>query len=242
MCAEVYFHLKKVLKKNNYSIGVGDEGGYAPLSKSNEEPFLMMSEAISNAGYEPGKDVVFGIDAAATEFYKNGAYSLEKEGIEIDNLKLTSFYKNLAGKYPICSMEDIFSEDDWQGFKNFTLSINNKIQIVGDDLYVTNIKRLERGIKEKTTNSILIKLNQIGTLSETIDAVLLARENGMTAVVSHRSGETEDSYIADFVVAFGTGQIKTGAPCRSERTVKYNRLMQIERELKGKASYGKFPF
>lgn len=242
MCAETYFHLKKVLNKNKYSIGVGDEGGFAPALQSNEEPFQLMSEAIKNAGYKLGQDIFFGIDSAASEFYKDGKYKLLKEGLEVDSQGLANFYRKLATKYPIISMEDIFSEDDWQGFKDFTATVKNTIQIVGDDLYVTNVKRLGRGIKEKTTNSVLIKLNQIGTMSETVDAILLARKNKMTAVVSNRSGETDDSFLADFVVAMGTGQIKTGAPCRGERTTKYNRLMKIERKLAGQSSYYQFPF
>jgi len=242
MCAETYFQLRKVLNKNNYSVNVGDEGGFAPALQSNEEPFQLMSEAIKNAGYKLGEDIFFCIDSAASEFYKDGKYKLQKEGVEVDSQGLANFYKKLAIKYPIISMEDIFSEDDWQGFKDFTAAVKNKIQIVGDDLYVTNSKRLERGIKEKTTNSVLIKLNQIGTISETVDAILLARKNKMTAVVSHRSGETDDSFLADFVVAMGTGQIKTGAPCRGERTAKYNRLMKIERKLAGQSSYYQFPF
>jgi len=258
MCAEIYANLKKILKANGYGVGVGDEGGYAPAVKSNEEPFKLMSEAIAAAGYNAGKpasapslqssgvarDVCLGIDAAATEFLnkETGKYSLHKEGKEMTSDELSAFYQDLASHYPIVSMEDIFSEDDWSGFGNFTKATNNKIQIVGDDLYVTNPKRLARGVEEKTTNSILIKLNQIGTISETVDAILLARKNGMTSVVSHRSGETKDTFIADFVVAMSTGQIKTGAPCRSERTAKYNRLMKIERELGDKAKYVTFPF
>jgi enolase len=201
-----------------------------------------MSHAIKLSGYKLGKDVVFGIDAAATEFFMEGRYHLKKENKVVANQELSEFYQELAKIYPIRTMEDIFSEDDWQGFADFTKKTRNKVQIVGDDLYVTNITRLEEGINKKATNSILIKLNQIGTLSETIAAILLARKHDMTSVISHRSGETEDDYIADLVVAMGTGQIKTGAPCRSERTVKYNRLMKIEKELGKKASIMKFPF
>lgn len=242
MCAEVYHQLKGVLKAHSYATGVGDEGGYAPGFHSNEEPFQLMAEAIEKAGYILGKDIYFGIDSASSEFFEDGVYRLAKEGKTVDGQGLAEFYQNLRAKYPIISFEDIFAEDDWESFKNFTALVNNQAQIIGDDLYVTNIKRLQKGIENKATNSILIKLNQIGTLSETIKAILLARQNGLSAVVSHRSGETEDSFIADFVVAMGTGQIKTGAPCRSERVCKYNRLMQIEKELGEKAVYAKFPF
>lgn len=242
MNAEVYAHLKKILKSKGYAIGVGDEGGFAPSFKSNEEPFQLMSEAIDKAGYVLGKDICFGIDAAASEFYKDGSYVLNKEGKTVSSAELAEFYRDIASRYPIISMEDIFAEDDWAAYQDFMVKDGGKTQIVGDDLYVTNVTRLERGIKEKTTNSILIKLNQIGTISETVDAIMLARKNGMTAVVSHRSGETEDAFIADFVVAMGTGQIKTGAPARSERNAKYNQLMRIERELGNKAVYAVFPF
>jgi len=243
MNAEVYMQLKKIIKKKGYSTTVGDEGGFAPSNlKSNEEPFELMSEAIKATGYILGKDICFGIDPAASEFYKDGKYVLNKEGKIVTSDELSDFYRGLASKYPIISMEDIFAEDDWSGFQKYTAIVNGKTQIVGDDIYVTNPKRLARGIKEKTTNSILIKLNQIGTLTETVKTVLLARKNRMTAVVSHRSGETEDSFIADFVVAMGIGQIKTGAPARSERLAKYNQLMRIERELSEKAVYMKFPF
>lgn len=242
MCAEVYFNLKKILKAKGYEISVGDEGGFAPAVKSNAEPFELMTEAIQKAGYTLGTDIIFGIDAAATEFYKDGIYELKKEAKNLSSSQLADFYLELLQKYPIRTLEDIFSEDDWQGFQEFLLKTENKVQIVGDDLYVTNIKRLQKGIEQKSSNSILIKLNQIGTLSETIEAILLARQNKMTAVISHRSGETEDDFIADLATAMGTGQIKTGAPARSERTVKYNRLLKIEKALGAKAALKKFPF
>ncbi len=242
MCAEIYANLKKTIKSHGYGVGIGDEGGFAPSVKSNDEPFQLMTSAIESAGYKLGTDIVFCIDAAATEFFKDGKYILNKEGKTLDSNELSEFYQNIAKNYPIVSFEDIFAEDDWDGFKNFSISTENKVQLVGDDLYVTNPKRLSRGITEKTSNSILIKLNQIGTLTETIDTIILARKNNMTSVVSHRSGETEDSFIADFVVAMGTGQIKTGAPCRSERICKYNRLIKIEKELSGKSAISKFPF
>jgi len=242
MNAEVYQNLKKILKSKGYAISIGDEGGFAPQFQNNEEPFQLMSEAITKSGYQVGKDIYFGIDAAATEFYEGGMYTLNKEGKKVTSEEMSAFILGLAAKYPMVSFEDAFAEDDWDGFKRFTTAGNGKFQVVGDDLYVTNTKRLQRGIEEKTTNSILIKLNQIGTITETVEAILAARKVGMTSVVSHRSGETEDAFIADFVVAMGTGQIKTGAPARSERNAKYNQLMRIERELGDKAIYAKFPF
>jgi len=242
MNAEIYQALKKLLKSKGYSIAVGDEGGFAPQFATNEEPFQMMSEAIKIAGYALGKDVCFGIDPAATEFYSNGSYRLNKEGKTVTSAELQAFILDVAKRYPIISYEDMFAEDDWEGFAKFTATANGRYQVMGDDLYVTNVKRLERGVAEHATNSILIKLNQIGTITETVASVLLARKNRMTSVVSHRSGETEDDFIADFVVAMGTGQIKTGAPARSERLAKYNRLMRIERELGDKAQYAEFPF
>jgi enolase len=242
MCAEIYQTLKKVLKDKGYGISVGDEGGFAPTVSSNEETFDLLSEAVTKAGYKLGVDVVYGIDAAATEFFKDGAYHLNKENKVMTSEELIAFYQDLALRHPIRSFEDILAEDDWTGFKSFTDAFNREVQVVGDDLYVTNVKRLERGIAEQTTNSILIKLNQIGTLTETIDAITKAQANGMTAVISHRSGETEDAFIADLVVAMGTGQIKTGAPARSERTAKYNRLIAIEAELGSNSEYATFPF
>ncbi len=239
---EAYMQLKKIIKKKGYSTTVGDEGGFAPSVKSNEEPFELLMQAITAAGYNPGIDIAIGIDAAASEFYKGDQYFLTKENKRFTDNQLLEFYGSLKNQYPIVSMEDIFDQDHWSAFQAATKTFGTDTQIVGDDVYVTNIKRLQKGIAEKTTNSILIKLNQIGTLTETIAAILMARKNQMTAVVSHRSGETEDPFIADFVVAMSTGQIKTGAPARSERTAKYNRLMQIEKELGEKATYAKWPF
>jgi enolase len=237
MNAEVYQVLKGIIKAKGYAISVGDEGGFAPNVASNEEPFQLLSEAIAKAGYKLGKDISLGIDAAASEFYENGTYKLNKEGKVVTSKELAAFLKDITTRYPILSMEDIFAEDDWDGFKNFTKDTKGTIQIVGDDLYVTNVKRLKKGIENKTTNSILIKLNQIGTLTETVDAILLARKHNMTSIVSHRSGETEDTFIADLTVAMGTGQIKTGAPARSERVAKYNQLLRIEEQLGKKATY-----
>ncbi|MFA5886986.1 MAG: phosphopyruvate hydratase [Patescibacteria group bacterium] len=240
--AEVYQSLKKILKSKSYSISVGDEGGFAPAVSNNEEAFILLVEAVRAAGYVLGRDIVFGIDAAATEFYSEGTYNLKKENKILSGAELATFYSELQAKYPIYSFEDIFAEDDWSSFQEFTAKFGQAVQIVGDDLYATSVERLERGIKDKATNSILIKLNQIGTLSETVAAILLARASNLTAVISHRSGETEDSFIADLVVALGTGQIKTGAPARSERTAKYNRLLEIAAALGEKASYATFPF
>ncbi len=242
MGTEIYHQLKNELKALGYAITVGDEGGFAPRLQSNEEPFARIIQAIEKAGYEPGKDVFLGIDAAASEFYKDNLYHLNKEGKTFNSDQLIDWYQSMLGKYPIVSYEDIFQEDDWNAWKKFTALKDSTMQIIGDDLYATNIERLNRGIKEHSTNSILIKLNQIGTLTETVEAILLARKNNMSSVVSHRSGETEDPFIADFVVAMGTGQIKTGAPARSERVAKYNRLIQIEKELGEKATYAEFPF
>lgn len=230
MGAEVYQVLKKVITSKGYSVLVGDEGGFAPAVSTNEEPFVLVIEAIEKAGYKPGSDIALGIDAAASEFWASGEYSLKREGKRLSGDELLDFYSTLLKKYPIVSMEDIFDQDDFEAYKKFHAQ-HNDIQIVGDDLYATNIKRLERGITKQATNSILIKLNQIGTVSETIEAILLARKNGMKSIVSHRSGETEDTFIADFAVAMGVGQIKAGAPARSDRTAKYNRLVQIEAEL-----------
>ncbi|HVT01239.1 MAG TPA: phosphopyruvate hydratase [Patescibacteria group bacterium] len=240
MCAEVYQVLKKIIKDKGYATNVGDEGGFAPSVSSNEEPFALLMEAIEKAGYKPGTDISLGIDAAASEFYENGKYNLKREGKIVTSDELATFYQDLISKYPIISMEDIFGEDDWDAYKKFHAA-NPNLQLVGDDLYVTNVKRLQMGIDNKSSNSILIKLNQIGSLTETIDAILLARKNGMSSVVSHRSGETEDAFIADFCVAMGTGQIKTGAPARSERTAKYNRLLEIDNSITNK-KYASFPF
>lgn len=241
-CVEIYQSLKVILKEKNYSTTVGDEGGFAPAVSSNEEIFVLISEAVTKAGYELGKDIAFAIDAAASEFYKNNNYELKRENKELSGEELSSYYTNLIDKYPIISLEDVFAEDDWENFNKFTLLAQDKFQVVGDDLFVTNIERLKKGIEEKSANSILIKLNQIGTLSETIKTIILAKENGLTSVISHRSGETEDTFIADLSVAFSTGQIKTGAPARGERTAKYNRLLEIEKEAGSEVELAEFPF
>ncbi len=236
--AEIYYQLKLILKSKKYSITVGDEGGFAPTNlTNNEEPFQLLIEACQKAGYQPGKNIFFGIDAAASEFYKDGQYHLKKENKILTGDELLNFYQNLVEKYPIISIEDGFAEDDWEGFKKLTQVLGDRVQIVGDDLYVTNPKRLRKGIEEKATNAILIKLNQIGTLTETIETIFLAKKNGFKAIVSHRSGETEDAFIADLAVAMDAGQIKSGAPARSERTAKYNQLLRIEREVERKKYY-----
>ena len=237
MGSEIYQDLKSLLKKQGYGTNVGDEGGFAPSLESNAEAVELIIKAIEKAGYVPGKDCSIALDPAASELYKDGVYVLEREGKTFLSEEFIEFYAKWVTDYPIISIEDGLFEDDWKGWKLLTERIGNKVQLVGDDLYVTNIKRLERGLREKSSNSILIKLNQIGTLTETISAIDMAHDNRWTAIASHRSGETEDTTIADLSVAFATGQIKTGAPCRGERTCKYNRLLAIEAELGSAAKY-----
>ena len=237
MCAEVYHTLKKLLNEKNYATGVGDEGGFAPNLGSNEEALQIIVEAIQKAGYEAGKDMFIAIDAASSEFYKDGKYVLQHEGKTLDAAQLVDLYENWVTKYPIISIEDGLAEEDWDGWKLLTQKLGSKVQLVGDDLFVTNTERLENGIKKGVANAILIKLNQIGTLTETLNAIEMANRAGYTAVVSHRSGETEDTTIADLVVAVNAGQIKTGAPARSERVAKYNQLIRIEEELEDVAEY-----
>ena len=237
MGAEIFHSLKKILHEKKMTTTVGDEGGFAPTLPSNEAAVEVILEAIEKAGYKAGKDVMLAIDAAANEFYKDEKYVMEREGKTFSGEELVNFYGDWLKKYPIISIEDGLAEDDWTSWKVMTKAYGKKIQIVGDDLFVTNIKRLEKGILEKAGNSILIKLNQIGTVSETIDAIKMAHKAGMTAVVSHRSGETEDTTISHFVVGLGCGQIKTGSLCRSERVAKYNELLRIEEELGTKAIF-----
>jgi enolase len=237
MGTETFHALKKVLKGKGYNTSVGDEGGFAPNLKSNEEPFQLIVEAIAAAGYKAGEEILIAIDSAASSFYKDGKYHLEAEGKSLDAAGLVDFYAEMVDKYPIISIEDGHDEDDWEGWKLMMDKLGKKIQIVGDDLFVTNPKRLIRGIEEGSANSILIKLNQIGTLTETLETVAMAKKAGYTAVVSHRSGETEDSTIADLVVALNTGQIKTGSASRTDRICKYNQLLRIERELYGQSDY-----
>jgi enolase len=235
--AEVYHALKKVLKDRKLDTNVGDEGGFAPSFPSNKDAVEAILAAIESAGYKPGKDCYIALDPASSEFYQDGKYVLAREGRTLISAEMVEFYVKWVDKYPIISIEDGMAEDDWEGWRLLTQKLGGKIQLVGDDLYVTNVQRLKKGIELKASNAILIKLNQIGTLTETLEAIEMARKNGWTAIVSHRSGETEDTTIADLSAGLGTGQIKTGAPCRSERTAKYNRLLKIEGELGEKAEY-----
>ena len=236
--AETFAALKKLLKEKGFATSVGDEGGFAPSLGSNQAPLDLIQEAIKAAGYEPGKDIAIAMDPAASEFYEDGKYQLRSEGRELSSSEMTDFYVSLCERHPIFSIEDSHAEDDWDGFADITEKLGGAIQLVGDDLFVTNVEYLQKGIEKHTANAILIKLNQIGTVSETIDAIKMARAAGYKAVVSHRSGETEDTTIADFVVGLGTGQIKTGSLCRSERVAKYNQLLRIEEELGEAALFG----
>ncbi|MDU7384345.1 MAG: phosphopyruvate hydratase [Finegoldia magna] len=234
---EVFHNLKNVLKSRKLNTAVGDEGGFAPNLESNEEALQTIVEAIKKAGYEPGKDVMIAIDAAASEFYEDGKYNMAGDNAVRSSDEMIEYYKNLVEKYPIISIEDGLAEDDWDGWKKLTKELGSKIQLVGDDLFVTNVKRLQKGIEMGVCNSILIKLNQIGTLTETLDAIELAKRHGYTAVISHRSGETEDTTIADVAVATNAGQIKTGSTSRTDRICKYNQLLRIEDILESTAVY-----
>ncbi|MCL5057410.1 MAG: phosphopyruvate hydratase [Actinobacteria bacterium] len=235
MGAEVFHHLKKVLKSRGLNTSVGDEGGFAPSLGSNEEALAVIVEAIRQAGYRPGEDLALALDVAATEIYRDGSYIFE--GIPRTSGDMVNYYASLLDKYPIISIEDGLAEDDWDGWKELTSRLGGSVQIMGDDLFVTNTERLSRGISQGVANSILIKVNQIGTLTETLDAIEMAKRAGYTAIVSHRSGETEDVTIADLVVATNAGQIKTGAPSRTDRVAKYNQLIRIEEELEDAALY-----
>ena len=239
MGAEIFHNLKGVLKKAGHSTNVGDEGGFAPNLGSNEEAIEVVLEAVKQSGYKPGEDIVIALDAAASEFYdkEKKLYEFESTGQTFTNLQLADFWKEWAIRYPIVSIEDGFDEDDWEGWNTLYKALGDKVQLVGDDLFVTNVKRLQRGINEGSANSILIKVNQIGTLTETINAVQLATRNQMTSIISHRSGETEDNFIADLAVALNTGQIKTGSASRSDRIAKYNQLLRIEETLGDLAKY-----
>jgi enolase len=243
--AEIYQTLKDVLKGWGYNTNVGDEGGFAPSLPSNKDAVEAILAAIDRAGYKPGSDCFIGLDVAATELYENGKYVLEKEGRTLDSTGMVNYYAELSSKYPIISIEDGMAEDDWEGWEYLMSSIGYKVQIVGDDLYTTNTSRIRYGVDRHSSNAVLIKLNQIGTLTETRDAIDMAKKAGWSNVISHRSGETEDTTIADLAVALEAGQIKTGAPARSERVAKYNRLLRIEEELGENAEYGGmsvFPF
>jgi enolase len=235
MGAEVYHALKSVLKKKGLGTGLGDEGGFAPDLPANAAALDLIAEAVATTGYHLGRDVVFALDVAATEFYDNGSYTFEGSTKSAD--AMTAYYQSLVDSYPIVSLEDPLAEDDWAGWRTLTTALGNRIQIVGDDLFVTNPTRIARGIAEGSANAVLIKVNQIGSLTETFDAVDLAHRNGFRCMMSHRSGETEDTFIADLAVATGCGQIKTGAPARSERVAKYNQLLRIEEELDDAARY-----
>ncbi len=235
--SETYHALKSVLKSKGYGVGVGDEGGFAPSLKANEEAIEVILEAIVKAGYEPGKDIWIAMDPAASEIYEDGKYNLKKEGRVLTSEEMVEFYAAWVEKYPIISIEDGLAEDDWEGFRLMTERLGDKIQIVGDDLLVTNTERIKKAIEMQAVNSVLIKLNQIGTLTETIAAIDMAHRHNWTAVVSHRSGETDDTTIADLAVALNTGQIKTGAPARIDRVAKYNQLLRIEEELGETARY-----
>lgn len=240
--AEIFHSLKTILHKKGYATSVGDEGGFAPNLKSNDEACDVILEAIAAAGYKPGADIVIALDPAASSFYEDGSYNLAKSGQgKKSSTEMTQLYKAWGEKYPIASIEDGLAENDWEGFREHTATLGEKVQIVGDDLFVTNTRFIARGIKEKAANAVLIKLNQIGTVTETMEAIHLCREAGWGFVISHRSGETEDAFIADFAVAMGGGQIKTGSTCRSERIAKYNRLLEIEAEL-GRAAVFENPF
>lgn len=235
---ETFHALKKILTRKGYATSVGDEGGFAPNLKSNEEACEVIVEAIAAAGYKPGKDVAIALDPAASSFCENGSYNLAKSGQgKKSSAEMTALYQQWISKYPIVSIEDGLAENDWDGFKAHTAALGDTIQIVGDDIFVTNTKFIAKGITENSTNSVLIKLNQIGTVTETVEAIDLCRKAGWSFVISHRSGETEDSFMADFAVAMGGGQIKTGSACRSERIAKYNRLLEIEAELGSCASF-----
>ena len=236
--AEIFHNLKRVLKSRGYATSVGDEGGFAPNLKSNEEAVETILEAIEKAGYKAGENVMLALDPAASEFYKDGKYTFKKsDKRELSSDEMAAYWADWCSKYPIISIEDGMGESDWDGWKNLTKRVGDKVQLVGDDLFVTNVKFLQKGIELKAANSILIKVNQIGTLTETLDAIELARTNNMTCVISHRSGETEDSFIADLAVATNAGQIKTGSLSRSDRIAKYNQLLRIEEDLGDSAKY-----
>lgn len=240
--SEIFHVLGKMLKKQGFQTTVGDEGGFAPALGTNQAPLELMLQAIEAAGYKPGEQVAIALDPAATEYFEDGAYHLKTENKVLSSTEMVDVWADWTNRYPIVSLEDGLSEDDWQGWQLLTQKVGSKVQLVGDDLFVTNVERLQRGIDKKAGNAILIKLNQIGSVSETIQAIQLAQAHGFASIVSHRSGETEDDFIADFVVGAGTGQIKTGSLSRSDRIAKYNRLMVIEHELGSRASLSHLPF
>jgi len=243
MGTEVFHNLRSVLKQKGYNTAVGDEGGFAPNLSSNEEALEVIVEAIQKAGYKPGEDVCLGLDVAASELFKDGKYQLAGEGLAKTAAQMVDYYTSLVNKYPVISIEDGLAEDDWEGWKLLTQTLGTKIQLVGDDLFVTNTEKLAKGISLGVANSVLVKVNQIGTLTETLNTIEMAKRAGYTAVISHRSGETEDVTIADLAVAVNAGQIKTGAPSRTDRVAKYNQLLRLEEELDKAAIYrGKAAF
>ena len=235
--SETYQSLKSVLKKKGFTTGVGDEGGFAPALKTNAQAVELILEAIEKAGYQPGRDIAVALDPASSGFFEDGLYNLRTEGRKISSAQMVELYAEWVSKYPIIVIEDGLAEDDWEGWKLLNKTLGDRVELVGDDLFVTNVQRIARGIEENAANGVLIKLNQIGTLSETIAAITMAHKAGWGAMVSHRSGETVDSFIADFTVALATGHLKTGAPCRGERLEKYNQLLRIEEELGDRAVY-----
>lgn len=235
--SEIYQALRKVLQERGLSVGVGDEGGFAPVVAGNGEPFDLLMESVEKAGYKPGDDVVFCADPASSEFFADGRYNLKTENRSLDAAEMIDYYEKLRAKYPLISLEDGLAENDWDGWRELTARLGGKMELVGDDLFVTNVEYIQRGIREKCANAALIKLNQIGTVSETFDAARLCLHNGWGAFISHRSAETPDSFIADLSVALAAGTLKTGAPCRGERVEKYNRLLRIEKALGGAAVY-----
>ena len=237
MGTEVFHNLRSVLKKKGYNTSVGDEGGFAPNLGSNEEALEVIVEAILKAGYKPGEDICLGLDVASSELFSDGKYQLAGEGLAMSSAQMVEYYTNLVNKYPVISIEDGMAEDDWEGWKLLTEALGKRVQLVGDDLFVTNTEKLAKGIELGVGNSVLVKVNQIGTLTETLNTIEMAKKAGYTAVISHRSGETEDVTIADLAVAVNAGQIKTGAPSRTDRVAKYNQLLRIEEELDEAAIY-----
>lgn len=236
--AEVFHAFKKILEKKGYSTSVGDEGGFAPNLSNNREPLEYMMKAVEKAGYRPGEEIFFAMDPASSEFFKEGLYHLAGDGKKLNSGEMVDYYEKLVKDFPVISIEDGLAEDDWEGWEELTRRLGSRIQLVGDDIFVTNVKRLQRGIESKCGNSILIKVNQIGTISETLDTIEMAKTHGYTCVVSHRSGETEDTTIADLTVGLNCGQIKTGSLCRTDRVAKYNQLIRIEEELTDIGFYG----
>ena len=236
--AEVFHHFKKILEEKGFATSVGDEGGFAPNLSNNREPLEYMMRAVEKAGYRPGEDIYFAMDPASSEFFKDGFYHLQGDGKKLNSGEMVDYYEKLVKDFPVISIEDGRAEDDWNGWKELTKRLGSRIQLVGDDIFVTNVKRLQRGIDSECANSILIKVNQIGTMSETLDTIELAKTHGYTCVVSHRSGETEDTTIADLTVGLNCGQIKTGSLCRTDRVAKYNQLIRIEEELTDIGFYG----